>query len=297
VTIENCWSFYNGYSTAFASLGDGNGFKVGGFGVTDFSNLPATIPRHNVRFCLAVRNKSSGFYANHHLGGNNWYNNAAYLNAVNYNMLNRSSDHASDVPGYDHNLKNNLGFGARSTEVSNLDMSASDVSFNYFTLSVTVNSSDFLSIDQSLLTAARQSDGSLPVNNFMRLATSSDCINKGTNVGFAYNGSAPDLGCFESSVTTRQATEPETSATAPGLSVFPNPVKGKIVARYSLAQDAKVQLGLYDAKGALLAVLLNREQAAGNYTYPVAERYFKAAGLYFLKLHTPDKTETVTLVR
>lgn len=99
VTIENCWSFYNGYSTSFASLGDGNGFKVGGFGVTDFSNLPATIPRHNVRFCLAIRNKSSGFYANHHLGGNNWYNNSAYYNAVNYNMLNRSADHTADVPG------------------------------------------------------------------------------------------------------------------------------------------------------------------------------------------------------
>ncbi|MFL5743877.1 MAG: right-handed parallel beta-helix repeat-containing protein [Niastella sp.] len=211
VTIENCWSFYNGYSTSFASLGDGNGFKTGGFGVTDFSNLPATIPRHNVRFCMAIRNKANGFYANHHLGGNNWYNNSAYYNAVNYNMLNRSADHTADVPGYDHNLKNNLGWGGRSAEYSNLDTSTSNVSYNYFTLPVTVNSSDFLSMDQSLLTAARQSDGSLPVNNFMRLVTGSDLINNGTDVGFAYNGSAPDLGCFESSETAREVT---TSSTA-----------------------------------------------------------------------------------
>jgi hypothetical protein len=301
VTIENCWSFYNGYSTSFGSLGDGNGFKIGGFGVSDFSNLPATIPRHVVRGCLAIRNKAAGFYANHHLGGNNWYNNSAYYNAVNYNMLNRSADYSSDVPGYNHNLKNNLGWGARSTEYNNLNMSTSNVSFNYFTLSVTVNSSDFLSIDQSLLTAARQSDGSLPANNFMRLVTSSDCINKGTNVGLAYNGSAPDLGCFESTVTAREATtEPEAvlnSSFPSALTVFPNPVKGKTVARYALLHASKVQVSLYDAKGGLLAVLLDRDQAAGNYTIPVSERYFTTTGLYFLRLHTNDQTETVPLVK
>lgn len=198
--FENCWSFYNGYSTDFVSRGDGNGFKIGGFGVKDFSRLPATFPRHVVRFCLAVKNKANGFYANHHLGGNNWYNNSAYLNSVNYNMLNRSEDHASDVPGYGHELKNNLGWGARNTEYNNLNASASNASFNYFTLPVTVNRDDFSSIDLSLLTAPRQPDGSLPRNDFMRLLPSSDCINKGSNVGLLYNGSAPDLGCFESSV-------------------------------------------------------------------------------------------------
>ena len=68
------------------------------------------------------------------------------------------------------------------------------------TLPVTVNSSDFASIDLSLLTAPRQPDGSLPHNDLMRLLPSSDCINKGTNVGVPYHGSAPDLGCFESDV-------------------------------------------------------------------------------------------------
>ena len=33
VLIENCWAFYNGFDTAFKPLGDGNGFKLGGFGV------------------------------------------------------------------------------------------------------------------------------------------------------------------------------------------------------------------------------------------------------------------------
>ena len=296
VTIENCWSFYNGYSTAFASLGDGNGFKIGGFGVSDFSNLPATIPRHQVRFCLAIRNKASGFYANHHLGGNNWFNNSAYNNAVNYNMLNRSADHSSDVPGYDHNLKNNLGYGARSTEYSNLNLSTSNVSTNYFNLSVTVNSADFLSTDQSLLTAARQSNGNLPVNNFMRLVSSSDLINKGVNVGLSYNGSAPDLGCFESSVTTaRLAVAENTEATT--LSVFPNPVRGTIRANYNLSQPSNVQFSLYNAEGVLIGVLMSRKENAGPHTFLFDDRHLKTAGVYFLKLITNGSAQTIPLVK
>lgn len=198
VTIENCWSFYNGYSTSFASLHDGNGFKGGGFGVSTTPTVPAVIPRHTIRFCVAVRNRTSGFYANHHLNGNDWFNNAAYMNAVNYNMLNRSADYTTDVPGYNHNLKNNLGFGARSSEVANLDTVLSNADTNYFNLPVTINSADFISIDMSLLTAPRQADGSLPVNNFMRLVATSDAIDAGENIGFPYYGAAPDLGAFES---------------------------------------------------------------------------------------------------
>lgn len=197
-TFDSCWSFYNGYSQTFASLGDGNGFKAGGYGVATNPAVPAVIPRNNVRFCLSVRNKSSGFYANHHLGGSDWYNNSAYNNAINFNMLNRSADYTTDVPGYGHNLKNNLGYGARSSEYANIDFSLSDADSNYFNLPVTVANSDFLSTDQTLLMAPRQADGSLPNNNFMKLALGSDLINKGLDVGYHFNGTAPDLGCFES---------------------------------------------------------------------------------------------------
>jgi|GEM_PF-267919 len=220
VTIENCWSFYNGYSTAFASLGDGNGFKGGGFGVSTTPTVPAVIPRHTIRFCLAVRNKSNGLYANHHLGGNDWYNNSAYNNATNYNMLNRSADYTTDVPGYGHNMKNNLGWGARSTEYSNIDFTLSNADTNYFNLPVTINSADFLSTDQTLLMAPRQADGSLPVNNFMRLASGSDAIDKGLNIGFPFNGAAPDLGCFEAAVTVLAAQLLSFDATTSNNSVL-----------------------------------------------------------------------------
>jgi hypothetical protein len=197
ITYENCWAFDNGYSQSFQSLGNGNGFKIGGFGTSTTPSVPAVIPRHTVRFCLSVSNKANGFYANHHLGGNDWYNNTSYNNAVNYNMLNRKSDYTADVPGYGHTLKNNLGYSGNS-ELTNIDLTLCTHSNNYFDLSgITVSSADFTSIDESMLTQGRHSDFTLPTNTFLRLVTGSDLIDKGVNLGFTYTGASPDLGCFE----------------------------------------------------------------------------------------------------
>ena len=63
--------------------------------------------------------------------------------------------------------------------------------------SVTVTSGDFVTTDFTANTGARQADGSLPVSSFLKLAAGSDLIDKGTNVGIAYTGSAPDLGAYE----------------------------------------------------------------------------------------------------
>ncbi len=196
-TFENCWAFYNGYASSFTSLGDGNGFKAGGYGVSLRPKVPAVIPRNTIRFCLAVKNKSNGFYSNHHLGGNDWYNNSAYFNSSNYNMLNRSADYTADVAGYGHNMKNNLGWGGRSVEYNNLDFAFCKADTNYFNLQVTVDASDFKSIDQALLTAPRQADGSLPNTDFMKLVAASDVIDRGSNIGFPFKGAAPDLGFAE----------------------------------------------------------------------------------------------------
>jgi len=43
----------------------------------------------------------------------------------------------------------------------------------------------------------RQSDGSLPVSNYLKLASGSKFIDAGVNVGIPYGGNAPDLGAFE----------------------------------------------------------------------------------------------------
>lgn len=201
VLIENCWSFWNGYFTNFSnSTGDGNGFKSGGYGVSGGS-YPIPVPRHVTRFCLAVKNRANGFYANHHTGGLDWFDNTAYRNGGNFNMLCNLDAQSStnDVPGFDHVLKNNLGYKGGS-EVSNLGP-VNDTNFNYFTLPVIVATNDFIALDESLLTAPRLASGALPYVNFARLTNTSDCINAGTNQGFAFYGAAPDLGAFESGPT------------------------------------------------------------------------------------------------
>src|SRR4030095_5205394 len=99
-TVEKSWSFRNGYQPdTMTAAGNGAGFKSGGYG-TDPSTFPDTIPRHTVRQCVAFRNRSQGFYANHHPGGIDFLNNTAYSNSANFDML-------ADVGASTHRLRNN----------------------------------------------------------------------------------------------------------------------------------------------------------------------------------------------
>jgi hypothetical protein len=167
VRFENCWAFYNGYSTGFRSLADGNGFKAGGYGATGEQRLPRIVPRHVVTHCLAVRNKKNGFYANHHPGGGDWIHNTAFRNNANYNMLGRDRGNLRDVPGHGHLLKHNLGFRGRP-ELDKIDAAACELVNNIFGADLTRD--DFQSLDEAALTAPRQDDGSLPDITFLHPA-------------------------------------------------------------------------------------------------------------------------------
>lgn len=193
---ENCWAFYNGYSTAFKSLGDGNGFKAGGHAGTPVARLPDPIPRHVVRGCVAVRNKANGFYANHHIGGVDFVHNTAWRNRTNFNLLGRARDNATDVPGYGHRLKNNLGF-AGGTEVAQLNAAECDAGGNSFDLPLTLTTADFSGLDEADLVKPRRADGGLPDVPLLHLAAGSVAIDRGVDGGRPYLGKAPDLGAFE----------------------------------------------------------------------------------------------------
>ncbi|GBR49201.1 hypothetical protein AA106556_1966 [Neokomagataea tanensis NBRC 106556] len=198
VTITHCWAFYNGYDSDFTPLGDGNGFKAGGYGANG-GPYPHPVPRHVVMFSLAVGNRVNGFYANHHVGGQTWINNTAIGNrGANFNMLSVLDDNRTNVPGYGHIMKNNVGYAGR-VEVSSLGSAEeNDVSFNYFTLPMTIERADFVSLDPRELMAPRQRDGDLPDIRFAHLARGSEAIDAGRDVGEAFHGKAPDLGAFES---------------------------------------------------------------------------------------------------
>lgn len=386
--FDSCWAFYNGYAAGFISRGDGNGFKAGGYGSAAFTALPVNIPRNTIRFCLSVRNKSNGFYSNHHLEGSDWYNNTAYMNASNYNMLNRkaknSTDYLTDVPGYNHVLKNNISLLPRSagSDITSYDAAQCVITNNTFlNAGITVTTNDFLSIDTALLVAPRQADGSLPVVNFMRLKPTSNLVDKGAYIGFPYNGAAPDLGAFETgsaslpvemisfnaSVTGSKvllrwqvATESQnkgweiersastgnnavwekigfvegkgnsqsagtysftdenvedgnygyrlkqidydgntkysnvqlvrvSSGGLANLEIYPNPIISNATIKYSLPENATVQLSLYTSSGALISTLVNAGQNAGLHQHQLNESLLKAKGNYILRLTVNEK--------
>jgi hypothetical protein len=149
------------------------------------------VPRHVVRQCVAFGNRAQGFYANHHPGGLDFFNNIAFRNGTNYNML---TDTTSN-----HKLRNNIAMSP-GTAISQL--SGGTDTFNSWTLQVTVSAEDFLSMAEEEALAPRQPDGSLPATGFLRLAMNSDLIDKGEDVGLPFAGSAPDLGPFESGLAS-----------------------------------------------------------------------------------------------
>ena len=167
VTFENCWAMYNGLSAAGKKLADGNGFKAGGYGSAAARELPNPIPRHVVRGCLAVGNKNSGFYANHHPGGCDWLNNSAFRNGANFNMLGRLADNRTDVDGTGHKLLNNLSHGSRR-DLTAINLAKCELTGNSFTLGLKLSDKHFVSLDEAELTQPRQPDGSLPVIQFLQ---------------------------------------------------------------------------------------------------------------------------------
>lgn len=172
VTIDNCWSFYNGYRPGtMKGAGDGSGFKSGGYGMSSRPRNPEEIPMHIVTNCIAYYNRNRGFYANHHLGGIIFACNSACMNPSNFCLLNRKSpEEAVDVPGYGHILANNLSFMPRNPGQDIIDADASKcvIANNSFMTDIDMSPEDFESLSAEQLMLPRQNDGSLPEISFLR---------------------------------------------------------------------------------------------------------------------------------
>jgi MYXO-CTERM domain-containing protein len=198
--VENCWAMGSGhpvYGTASPVDGNGNGFKMGG-------NVTNT--RHMIHNCVAWKNKDSGFYSNHSTGGHTWYNNTAFQNGTDFNMLSGPSNAPIQLTGaLAHILRNNISFTNKTA-----NMGGADTQFNTWDLNITPKAADFLSITDPTVSGTgqaieasspalgpRQADGSLPNVDFLKLAGGSQMIDKGTDVGLPFAGAAPDLGAYE----------------------------------------------------------------------------------------------------
>ena len=229
VTFDNCWSFYNGYKDySTITSGDGNGFKAGGYG-SMVQISPVDAPRNTIQNCIAFHNKANGFYANHHLGGDNWYNNSSYLNKYNYDMVNQQSwDNATDVDGYGHVLVNNLSFNGVKGDYLYIDIAKCTLTNNTFLpSSYTVSESDFESTDFAQLASDRKADGSLPDINFMKLKPTSQFYSLKIGYQFKY-GDVTGINSIESEKSSHHSAYDNKYYNIMGMNVK-NPVKGLFI--------------------------------------------------------------------
>jgi len=178
VVLDSCWTFRNGFNIwGFPSFaGDGNGFKLGG------NSIPGP---HIVTNCIAFDNKNKGYDQNNNTAGNTLYNNTAWRNQS------RNYSFPSAPTSGTHILKNNISYQGPNSITSSTVQEAN--SWQGFT----VSDADFVSLDTSLAAIPRDANNNIPHTGFLRLATGSSLIDAGVPVGLPFNGSAPDLGAFE----------------------------------------------------------------------------------------------------
>lgn len=188
VTIDGCWSWNNGYrEDGRTKGGDGGGFKFGKTTSATGSEFKRTV-KNNV----SVYNRTKGYNQNDAKVRFYFYNNIAYKNVdgVVFSSYNLQNVYKNNVV-FDNTSVNWSGQYSNSTK----DHNSYDPTIAPSGPKAT--SSDFLSVDTTGISGKRQADGSLPYLRMLKLASGSDLIDAGVDVGTSYTGKAPDLGAFE----------------------------------------------------------------------------------------------------
>jgi hypothetical protein len=272
-TIENCWCFDNGYlKNGAPSNGNGNGFKMGG---SDSTNL-----EHNMilKNCLSFDNRVKGYDQNNNRGSMTLLNCTAYRNGTNYRIT------LALDSGKTLTVENCVALGPYGT-LGSFAMQATNSWLSPFV----VDSTDFVSIDTTGMRGPRSPDGSLPMTTFMHLARGSDLIDAGTNVGLPFNGSAPDLGCFESDWP---AAVPATQGAPAAFRLeqnYPNPFNPTTVIRGHWPAAGDVRIVVYDVLGREVAVLADGWYPAGTYSFTFYARGL-SSGIYYCRLTAGAQT-------
>ena len=181
---ENCWAIRNGVlKDGTIGGGDGNGFKTGG---SDDKLLSHHAVLTN---CIAAGNVVDGFDHNSNRGDITIYNSAGHDNGRNFGF--GGSNIANSLI-----VKNSVSLSGSNGDSFNAG--TTDVTNNSWQDGLSATTDDYSSIDIDLLLSPRQADGSLPDITYFQLVSGSDLIDAGTDVGLDFNGTAPDIGPFES---------------------------------------------------------------------------------------------------
>jgi hypothetical protein len=273
-TLENCWTFQNGYlKSGSASSGNGNGFKLGG---GDLSNADSL--RHNMilKKCLAFDNRVKGFDQNNNRGSMTLLNCTAYRNGTNYQIS------AGIKSGSVLTAKNCLALGSYGS-LAGFAVQQTNSWLGPFS----VSNADFVGIDTAGVRGPRKPDGSLPDVSFMHLAEGSKLIDAGTDVGLPYVGSAPDLGAFEYGTPSVRVDERVTMSPREYVLYqnYPNPFNPSTIISYQLPVPGPVSLELFDMLGKKVATLVEGVQFSGTHTFTLSHMNFEVpSGVYVYRL-------------
>ena len=285
-TLENCWTWGNGYlkdGTNPGSQANGNGFKMGG---GDNSNSQQLMHHFVLINCLAFNNKSKGFDQNNNVGSMTLLNCSGHNNQVaNYRVLRTLNPGQSLAVKNCVSLTGRVELGSFAIQEANSWMSPFDVTAD-----------DFLSIDPALASAPRKADGSLPDIDFMHLAPGSDLVDAGIDLGFPFSGTAPDLGAFESNSTTSVAQEEHAPANFRLFQNYPNPFNPGTTIKFKLPQAGFVSLTLYSLIGQEVEILVSGFHVAGEYEAEWQPKDLPS-GVYFYRVLVGDFSETKRLIR
>ena len=180
---------------AVMNEGNPNGFKLGGAGTAHHAELYR---------CLAVGHRSKGFDQNNNAGQMKIVNCTAFDNKINYGFGN---DYA-----YTLDIHNCISLDPTDSDIKTHASGTVSQSHNSWQAGFSAADDDFQSLDVAgLLLADRNADGTLPETVLLHLkSTATSLIDKGMVYDktqfegdaiasyVSYNGTAPDLGCYES---------------------------------------------------------------------------------------------------
>lgn len=275
-TLVNCWTWGNGYlenGDNPGSKANGNGFKMGG---GDSSNINLLMHHFTLINCVAFNNKGKGFDQNNNVGSMTLYNCTSFNNlTANYRVKRTLNDSQVFM------VKNCVSFDG-AVELGSFAIQET----NSWLTPFMVTTGDFISLDPELASAPRQTDGSLPDISLLHLAQGSDLIDGGVDLGYAFNGEAPDLGAFESEFVTLLEVE-YVQQNFRLLQNYPNPFNPVMTIGFSITENSNVRISIYNVAGQLLEILLNERFETGYHTVVFnAEKY--PSGIYFYKLSSKN---------
>jgi len=192
VLITNCWAFraatnvWDSSNTNFN--GNGNGFKLGGSG---------TATPHKLVNCLSFGNRTWGVDQNNNAAGQTVDQNTVWNNGSGAINLNHLGSQYGTLQS-SHVVRNNVAIGA--VAIGGTNATAPLELSNTWQVLPDVNPNDFLSTDYTWAMGPRRDDGSLPETPFLRPVPAGRLVDQGAKLGNPFNGTAPDLGAFETPI-------------------------------------------------------------------------------------------------